>query len=372
MKTTELLAIVAAVILAISPTFAADPTTQPAGEAKPAAKAAPPPPADLTALGEEIEKAADPLDAIAAYARGYVIDPNSIVVHKAYMKRMLKARLPEMVYDSARVVATAEPDNAQAWTVLAHKHLRRGMLVQALAAIARAGKGLDSDPFAQELAGEILAAYDSRADKPAIPDSLTASLKKIRKDLAGKKAFAAGYARRAPPKSAVARPRRAREATAVDEHLVEVRTGQLADRIQTLSDGLDRQADSLGSSIRGSGGGSYVLGAGSGNYYLYESYGPTIYGGAVRTLSTRRGYGLSIRGGFSSGSSLYGTFRISSPYYYSYPSYTYGHAYRIRGSTTHGRPFRGIGGHSYRRRGGSHGAVTHGRPSRAGRRRRHR
>ena len=70
--------------------------------------------------------------------------------------------------------------------------------------------------------------------------------------------------------------------------------------------------------------------------------------------------GPSVRGSFGYGDSLYATLRIGSPWYSSYPAYHY--SYRVYGSvtrgrrfrgmfgsTTYGRPFRGIGGAVFRR-----------------------
>ena len=343
MKVAQVLTLVAAVIAGIGQTQAAEPTSQPAVK-KVEAPAERAKPADkLAAIARQIESAVDPLAAIGAYARGYAIDPNSLALHKAYMARMLRADLAPVAYDSARVVAAAEPKNTRAWTVLAHKHIRSKELTLALATIARAAPGLADDPFGQRVAGEIFGGYDRGGGKGDIPESLSVSLKRIRKDLADKKAFTDAYAAATAEKSAVKPAQRKAppaKPAAAKSYAPTVTPRELAERAKAIADKLDRQAKDLSGALRGAGAGRSRSAAPSrGNYYRYESYGPGYY----------RGGGLGGYGG-------YGGLYLNSPYYGYYP-----YVYRIRGSVTHGKPFRGMGGHSFWRDGGWYGSITHGR-----------
>ena len=335
----------------------ADRTAKPPAADKAAAKA---PSADLSALAEAIEQATEPLAAVDAYSRGYAVDPNSLVLHQAYLKRMLKADLPEMAYDSARVVATAKPDDALAWSVLAHKHLQRGRLSQALSAVVRAEKGFGTHPFATKMAAVALGRYDAASDKPELPESLRQSIERIRPVLVKDKLFAAAYAKsrgaaagkasRTPPPlrpdGKKPAPAAAPEAKpTAEELLARSEPLHLANRLAALSERLGHQASSLRSSIRGTGGSLYRSSTpGRSGYYLYASYGRL---GTVGMTYSQLGY-LSYGSG---GSSVRRSFGYGSPRYSRYPRHH--HSYRVYGSVTRGRRLRGM-----------FGSTTHGRPSR--------
>lgn len=358
------------------------PTTRPAGKPaaakaastapadKPASKARP----DLTPLAEAIEKAADPLAAVDAYARGYAIDPNSLILHKAYLKRMLRADLPEMAYDSARVVATAEAENALAWSVLAHKHLQRGRLSQALAAVVRAEKAFRKHPFALKVAAVALGRYDAAPDRAELPESLRQSIKRIRPGLGKEKAFAAAQARaRAAAGRSAAAAEKARKRTlpvrtygkkpaakttapeakpTVEELLARSQPLLLQGRLARLTTKLGRQASSLRSSIGGAGGSPYGASSGRSGYYRYESYGRP--GSTIHSELGHPGCrsdAPTVRGSFGCDDRFHATLRIGSPWYSRYP--VYGYPYRVYGSVTHGRRFRGM-----------FGSTTYGRPFR--------
>ncbi len=304
-------------------------------------KAPPAPKTDLSPLADAIEHAADPLTAISGFARGYAIDPNSVVLHRAYMKRMLRADLPEMAHDSARMVATLAPDDTQAWTVLAHRHIERGRLAEALADLARARSGLKDSPFGLAVAGKVLGEYRRRGQELRLPESLRRAAEGIRRTLAGDKTFSAAFAKAAGAPStkkitAMAPPAKP---DLTDALLSRTSAMIVRDRIRSAAGRLDRETRSLEESIYSSGErpARTVTGQRDPRMYLYSTTGygvPQTYGPVDVYQS---GY--------------------PRPYPYPYGYYRYYYPYAFYGSITHGRAFRGMGG-------GILGSITHGRPFR--------
>ena len=368
--------------------LATEPTTRPADRSVSATGDA-----ALAPLARAIRNAADPQQAISAYARGYAIDPNSVVLHKACLQRMLQANLPEMAYDSARVLTTAEPGLARAWAVLAHQHVHRGEVAQAVAVLARASKALADDPFSQKVAGTVLAHYDRQAGRLALPLSQQTAIKAIRLALGNNDAFGAAYAavagtqagtKPAPPTPAAAPPTTSRAEVppppTVEQLLSRSAPIQVAGEADALSRSLTLQSQDLARSVAGAG--QYGLSPATGVYSGRSYSVVTSTGYGVPAYTTIRpylsGYGVSVAGSYSYGN-LYGSIGFGSPHLYApysyyeavYPYYGYGFGYfpiyrgHIHGSITHGKPFRGIGGHSFWRSGGRiHGSITHGRPFR--------
>lgn len=330
MKTSIALTILLAAAMA-APAPAEEATSQPATAApKPTAQPVEKPApsstdAALAPLAEAIERAADPLAAIDAYARGYAIDPNSTVLHRAYLNRMLRAALPEMAYESARVLASADPGDALAWSVLAHKHVNRGQLSEAAADIVRAAAGLGDSAFGQKVAAEVLAQYDRLGEQPDWAAALRASLEQVRAALTAKPAFTAAYAAAATrlsspatqaqaPAGATATPVGAPAHPAVQASSPEL----LESRLRGLAGDLDRQAQSLRHSMSGSRRSSYSPNRydrpayyhyGTYNLYPYGYYPYSVYPSGWRPLRSHGVHsGVRIHGSFSSGGSLQGTF----------------------------------------------------------------
>ena len=289
----------------------------PGATTRPAASAA----ADAIAV---IEAAEDAIVAISAYARGRAAAPEDLKLHKAFLRRMTRAKLPGLAHEAARKVVSAEPDNGLAWAVIAHVQAAGGRLEEALWSVVQAAGHRPDDPFVLQTAGALLGRYERQKDRVKVPKVLAAMLKRLAGELAGRKAFDEAY-RAARPASA---PAPAAGAPQSDEEVlrrlratVGSSSADAADRADRAARDLDFQMGRLRRAISGSGGGG---GGGTSTYsytyintgYPYGRYGVPYYAGRPygRYPSSWAGSGVRITGGFSfGGGRLRGTFRVGSP-----------------------------------------------------------
>ena len=142
---------------------------------------------------QSLRNAPDPSAVIDAYSRGIAIDPNSIPLHEAFIQRMIGFGLADMVYLQAQRLAELDSSNGLAWGVVAYVNALRGKMPLAVSAVILAVKDRPDDPFVQNIAGQLLAWYDQRPQRPEFEDSQKEALLKIRSDLAGKQPFDDGY-----------------------------------------------------------------------------------------------------------------------------------------------------------------------------------
>lgn len=148
-------------------------------------------PDQLSLSIQAIEQAPDPSAAVAAYARGVALDPSNPNLLEVYVNRMVDFGLPEVAYRQAQVLVAMDPNNGQAWAVLSYASARRGQMAEAFADLVQAANREPDNKFIQSTAGELLAWYDR--NKATVPDSLKGSLEKIRRQMAGQKAYADAY-----------------------------------------------------------------------------------------------------------------------------------------------------------------------------------
>jgi len=141
------------------------------------------------------ERAANPSSASAAYARGAAIERRSLLLHDAYMRRMLKFGLPKLAYFPARRLTQLDPTNGMAWGVVGYMDGKRGDWGKALCATVRALEKLPDNPSVLHNAGQLMAWYDHVLDLPDLPDRIKRAMDNNRDEWARRGAFAKAYRR---------------------------------------------------------------------------------------------------------------------------------------------------------------------------------
>jgi len=140
-----------------------------------------------------IQEAADPSAVVAAYANAPAPNHNDAKIEAAYVRRMVDLGIPELAYHQAQTLTTMQPNDGLAWGVVAYVDARRGMMSEALSAIALAGQFAPTDTFVAHTAGELSAWYDVKADKAQLQDSVKDSLAKVRAIIGKQPAFIEAY-----------------------------------------------------------------------------------------------------------------------------------------------------------------------------------
>ncbi len=233
MKTTRLMVSIFVGSLA-GVAFGADATTQPAGAAEGKQ------PAQLAEYIRTIEQETNPTLATVAYGRATAIYPDSAALHKAYVQKMVVLGQLELAYQPAEVLTKLDPDYGLAWAVLAHRHAGRDEYEQALAAVVKAAQRAPEDPFVQDVAGQMAAWYDLKAEKDKIPQEQREALAKVREDLAKQEVFTKAY----QAAKEVLQPAE-QEKVFVPDHLKqpEDALSERAQRVRELIEELDRRAE---------------------------------------------------------------------------------------------------------------------------------
>ena len=121
-------------------------------------------------MAQGVRQAPDPSAAVAAYAAAAGrVGPNP-TVDDAYVRRMVEFNLPDLAESQAQNLVKVDPANDVARAVIAYTQGRRGQAVEALGTIVQAAGGDRpvTDPFVLRTAGQLVAWYDTRADKAQI------------------------------------------------------------------------------------------------------------------------------------------------------------------------------------------------------------
>lgn len=151
---------------------------------------------DVEGVARFVREAADPSATVAAYAAAVGQVGTSVVVEDAYVRRMAEFGLPELAEMQAQDVLRRDPNNDVARAVVAYVLGRRGQAVDALANIAQAAGGdrVVADPFVLRTAGQLVAWYDTQADKTQVPEQVRAELDGMRQKLGTQETYAQAYA----------------------------------------------------------------------------------------------------------------------------------------------------------------------------------
>ena len=148
---------------------------------------------ELAAAIQAIEQAPDPSATVAAYVNGAAVDRNDPKLSEAYVIRMVDLGLPELAFHQAQMLTTLQSNNGLAWGVVAYVEARRGNMVEAISAINLAGQFAPNNPLVERTAGEIIAWYDIKADKPTLSENAQRGLATIRQLLGKSPEFANAY-----------------------------------------------------------------------------------------------------------------------------------------------------------------------------------
>jgi hypothetical protein len=183
----------AAVAFAATSALAQD---QPTADAPPAAPVAQAAPAEVAPLVEGIRAATDPSTAVSAYAAAVGrTGANDPAVADAYVRKMVEFNLPDLAESQARELLKQDPKHDVARAVVAYTLGRRGQATDALATIVQAttGEQTPTDPFVLRTAGQLVAWYDTRADKATLPERLKDDVETMRKKLSPQDTYGLAY-----------------------------------------------------------------------------------------------------------------------------------------------------------------------------------
>jgi Flp pilus assembly protein TadD len=148
---------------------------------------------ELAAAIQAIEQAPDPSATVAAYVNGAAVDRKDPKLSEAYVIRMVDLGLPELAFHQAQTLTTLQSNNGLAWGVVAYVEARRGNMAEAISAINLAGQFAPTSPLVQRTAGEIMAWYDTKADKATLSENARRGLATIRGLLEKRPEFANAY-----------------------------------------------------------------------------------------------------------------------------------------------------------------------------------
>jgi len=142
---------------------------------------------------QALRSAKDPSAAVAAFSGGLGVNARSVELHEAYLRRMAEFGMADATSLQARTLVELDADNGLGWAVIAFVSSQRGQMAEAVSAMTKAVRKLRDDPFVLHTAGQLLAWYDHAPGPLAITQAARNTLEGLRRDLGGRKAFAAGY-----------------------------------------------------------------------------------------------------------------------------------------------------------------------------------
>ena len=164
-------------------------------EESPAAVAQQYPSSAETGDVDAIRRAPDPSAAVAAYARARAANPDTPAVERVYVRRMVELGVPEMAAAQARALTQADPHDGLAWAVVAEVSARRGRPVAALADLPQAVQYAPSEPFVQQVAGQLLAWLDAEGSGVQVTSEVKQALESTRTQLGGDTIYVQAYGR---------------------------------------------------------------------------------------------------------------------------------------------------------------------------------
>jgi hypothetical protein len=141
----------------------------------------------------DIEQARTLPQAVSPYARALTFDRGNARLYQAYIRRLVELDLPDLAVAPAHVLASLEPDNALALAVLAIDAAQHADMRTAVTDVVIAGTRNPDEPFVQHAAAEVLAWYDTAADRSMVPMSIVTSLEALRPQIQSKLFFVDTY-----------------------------------------------------------------------------------------------------------------------------------------------------------------------------------
>jgi hypothetical protein len=151
----------------------------------------------VDAAAQSIAMAPDPSAAVAAYAAANTPTANPAAIEDAYVHRMVDFNMPDLAYAQAQDLIRRDPHNSVSRAVIAYVQGRRGQVVDALTTIVGAAvppaPNAPIDPFVLRTAGQLVAWYDTRADKSQIPPAVQQSVEQMRHAVSTEDAYSQAY-----------------------------------------------------------------------------------------------------------------------------------------------------------------------------------
>jgi len=162
----------------------------------PAQEAQPAPASAANALVKAMkamQEAKDPSAVVDAFADAQEIDKNSAATLETYIRRMAEFGLADLVRSQVQRLIELDPKNPLGWGMQAYTHAVKGEMDKAMPAILKAVQTKPvRDPFVLSVAGQLLAWYDQKGQRPEF-DAQAQAIEDMRRTLADKEAFADGY-----------------------------------------------------------------------------------------------------------------------------------------------------------------------------------
>jgi len=147
---------------------------------------------ELTKAIQEIEAAAKPDQAMAAYARGCTQNRQSVKLQKAYMRRMLKFGRPDLAYNPAKELTQLEPRDAVAWGVIGYKFAKQGQYVTAMPGAFKAVTLEPENPSICQNAAQLLVWYEG-AQRSPVSAQVRSLMTKVKRLTGTSKVLASAY-----------------------------------------------------------------------------------------------------------------------------------------------------------------------------------
>ncbi len=184
----------------------AEPTTRPS-------------PAERLAEALHVIRESDTFDkASKAYTEAVSIDRDVMVLHEAYMERMLRFGLVKLASYPARRLVTMEPDHGLARAVLGYRAGREGERAEAFEATMLAARRLPGNPGVLNNAGQLAAWFERADDRGDVSAEARRLLDTHRKRFMEREEFARAYERVSAAYAA-----RAEQIEALEEQLADAR-----------------------------------------------------------------------------------------------------------------------------------------------------
>ncbi|MGB2824086.1 MAG: hypothetical protein WBF17_24130, partial [Phycisphaerae bacterium] len=147
---------------------------------------------ELTKAIRDIESAAKPDDAMAAYARGCTQNRQSVKLQDTYLRRMLKFGRPDTAYHAAKELSALDPRNGIAWGLLAYMHAKADRYLAAFPLSLKAAQLDPENPSICHNAAQLLAWYEG-GNRKAVDADTSSLMRKFKSASSSGPVFAKAF-----------------------------------------------------------------------------------------------------------------------------------------------------------------------------------
>lgn len=145
----------------------------------------------------DIRAAQTPSQAVDAYARARSTEAKNPDLYVIFLQKMVDLRVAQIADNQARTLLELQPGNALALSVLAYADAQKGEMPEAFRKIRQAVRNKPDEPFAQEVAGQLVAWYTYHFDEKEVTPEVDGIVKELRAALGGKQLYKSAYSRSA-------------------------------------------------------------------------------------------------------------------------------------------------------------------------------